>query len=102
MARKLPEDILAWLRKMATGHKGEEWGPDPVICMWCSCWLYSLNHNYEVSEVHDGAHKADCLAVKYLGASTVPRKVPCTCRRRDTYGAHEKRCAIYKWKEPYL
>lgn len=102
MARKLPEDILAWLRNMATCRRGGDWGPDPVVCRFCYCWLYSKDQYGKVTEVHAGAHRKECLAVKYLGAPTAKRTISCSCVNKVKYGAHEKHCGMYEWKEPYL
>lgn len=102
---KLPADVIAFLKGEAAYKPEREWGPDPVICRWCGCWLYSTSTSRwgEVSEVHDGAHKPDCIAVRYLGASTEPRKIQCTCNPYRSHPNHTSRsCPIPNWKEPYL
>lgn len=99
---KLPDDLLTELRNLAVCRNDSGWGPNPFVCRWCSCWLYSKDPSDKVVEVHAGAHKKGCLAVKYLGAPTEPRKIRCTCFDKGQYGEHDEPCAMYSWKEPYL
>lgn len=43
------------------------WGPNPIVCKWCHCWL-------EWGDGSPGApkeeHKKDCFAVRHLGRPT--------------------------------
>ena len=50
-------------RLMYIESKGD-WGPQPIICRWCRCWLeYSDDSNGRPKELH----KTDCFAAKFLG-----------------------------------
>lgn len=66
-----PEEQVAEMKKellnlMLMESRGS-WGPTPLVCRWCECWLRytdkSTGKPYE-------NHAKDCFAVKMLGRPT--------------------------------
>lgn len=50
------------LRLMRTRNNGD-WGPNPIVCRWCGCWLeYGDGSREKIDEEHDPA----CFAVQHL------------------------------------
>lgn len=41
-----------------------DWGPQPIICRWCDCWL---EYGDDYSKKPKESHKKECFAAKYLG-----------------------------------
>jgi hypothetical protein len=52
------------LLRMMPVNSDHEWGPQPIVCRWCGCWL-------EYTDASPGRpderHKEDCFAALYLG-----------------------------------
>lgn len=42
-----------------------EWGPQPIICRWCGCWL-EWGDDLSKGKPEE-KHSIDCFAVRFLG-----------------------------------
>lgn len=54
----LVDELLALMPVESDG----DWGPQPITCRWCACWLESIRAV---------EHEPDCFAVEYLGQKAV-------------------------------
>lgn len=50
------------LRLMPVQHDSD-WGPNPIVCRWCGCWL-KYGDNSSGKPVED--HAEDCFAARFL------------------------------------
>lgn len=58
------DEMKKELLRLMPVRSDSDWGPNPIICRWCGCWLeYGDSSEGKPEEKH---HK-DCFAVKFLG-----------------------------------
>lgn len=59
---KLPNDVLAYLRNNAVAQRDSDWGPNPFVCEFCDCWLYSMDaYGRVVKRFTEGLIKTSAL-----------------------------------------
>ena len=78
-SQHLRQELLAQM-PMPVPSRGD-WGPQPIVCRWCGCWLdYSDSSEGRPEELH----APDCFAVKHLGRPARPPRPASTSPRAHT------------------
>lgn len=56
--------LRAELLRLMPVNSDNSWGPNPVVCRWCACWLeYNDNSQSKPAELHEPT----CFAAVHLG-----------------------------------
>ena len=67
--------LAAELRRLMPVKFQSDWGPQPIVCRWCECWLeYGDDSSERLEEEHD----RNCFAVLHLGRPAKSTKEPRT------------------------
>lgn len=57
------DELAEELIRLMPVQSDNGWGPNPIVCRWCECWLEYTDSSRGKPEER---HAQDCFAVKFL------------------------------------
>lgn len=60
------EEMKAELLHLMRVKSNSDWGPSPIVCRWCACWL---DYGDKIGKPKE-EHTPKCFAVRILGRPT--------------------------------